>query len=223
MLFEPVSTFAFLVFARPSCGIRSDLPDRFTAPECVSDRDCSSDLCNPAVCDLSQGTCKKLPTVICDDPDECTSDHCDPESGICVFDPLSFDLDNDGRKGPRPGFSAGQPGSCGDDCDDTSPLAFPGGEEICDGVDNDCNGVVDDGSIFVPTDSVLVQISVGKAPADATGFGWSGDKKAGYLAAFTGSDQESPASTCSDWQSTASFKVQANSLRRSMWMLLTAS
>lgn len=32
----------------------------------------------------------------------------------------------------------------GDDCDDSVTLAFPGGIEICDGADNDCNGAVDD-------------------------------------------------------------------------------
>lgn len=27
----------------------------------------------------------------------------------------------------------------GDDCDDTQPLVFPGGTEVCDGLDNDCS------------------------------------------------------------------------------------
>ena len=31
------------------------------------------------------------------------------------------------------------------DCDPLEPLAFPGGDEACDGLDNDCNGEVDDG------------------------------------------------------------------------------
>jgi len=30
------------------------------------------------------------------------------------------------------------------DCDDTEPLAFVGGSEICDGSDNDCDGAIDD-------------------------------------------------------------------------------
>ncbi|MFT5681145.1 MAG: hypothetical protein ACI8RZ_002051 [Myxococcota bacterium] len=30
------------------------------------------------------------------------------------------------------------------DCDDTSPAAFPGGTEVCDGLDNDCNGEIDE-------------------------------------------------------------------------------
>ncbi len=32
------------------------------------------------------------------------------------------------------------------DCDDTDPYVFPGQEEICDGIDNDCNGDIDDGA-----------------------------------------------------------------------------
>ena len=31
------------------------------------------------------------------------------------------------------------------DCDDLDATAFPGGTEVCDGVDNDCNGTADDG------------------------------------------------------------------------------
>lgn len=34
-----------------------------------------------------------------------------------------------------------------DDCDDTSASMFPGGTEICDGKDNNCNGLVDDAAV----------------------------------------------------------------------------
>jgi hypothetical protein len=34
--------------------------------------------------------------------------------------------------------------SRGDDCNDAFSSAFPGGTELCDGIDNDCNGVADD-------------------------------------------------------------------------------
>ncbi len=33
---------------------------------------------------------------------------------------------------------------CGGDCNDDQPSVFPGATELCDGLDNDCNGVVDD-------------------------------------------------------------------------------
>ena len=33
------------------------------------------------------------------------------------------------------------------DCDDTEPLAWSGAVEVCDNVDNDCNGQVDDGDL----------------------------------------------------------------------------
>jgi len=42
------------------------------------------------------------------------------------------DLDGDGY------------GACFDDCDDSSDQASPVGTEVCDGLDNDCNGLVDD-------------------------------------------------------------------------------
>ncbi|MDP2315816.1 MAG: MopE-related protein [Pseudomonadota bacterium] len=34
--------------------------------------------------------------------------------------------------------------TCDDDCDDNDATAFPGGVEVADGADNDCNGVADD-------------------------------------------------------------------------------
>ena len=39
-----------------------------------------------------------------------------------------------------------QDGACGrNDCDDGDPHAFPGAEEVCDGKDNNCDGMRDEG------------------------------------------------------------------------------
>ncbi|MFT5686657.1 MAG: putative outer membrane repeat protein [Myxococcota bacterium] len=35
------------------------------------------------------------------------------------------------------------------DCDDGDSAVYPGAEEICDGIDNDCGGVADEGLLFV--------------------------------------------------------------------------
>ncbi len=40
------------------------------------------------------------------------------------------------------------------DCDDSDATALPGGTEVCDGADNDCNGTVDDN----PTDGTVVYV-----------------------------------------------------------------
>ena len=62
---------------------------------------------------------------------------CNDES--CSSDALCLDQDSDGFIGQ-------------DDCDDTDPTAYPEADELCDSVDNNCNGDIDeeplDGEIF---------------------------------------------------------------------------
>jgi hypothetical protein len=73
-------------------------------------------------------------TGACDDGNPCTeADAC--LNGTCSGQPGGLD-DNDGD-----GYSP-----CDGDCDDNDMERFPGAGELCgDGIDNDCNDLVDDG------------------------------------------------------------------------------
>ena len=72
-----------------------------------------------------------------------------------------------------------------EDCDDTNDAALPGGVEVCDDADNDCNGVIDDGASDAPT---------WYADADGDGFGGTNlilvqcAPPPGYLATATDCD-----------------------------------
>ena len=68
-------------------------------------------------------------------PEEC--DDLDNDCNGLIDDGLSYDFDGDGHNSPD---------SClnNTDCDDANALIYPGNSEKCDGIDNDCNGEVDD-------------------------------------------------------------------------------
>jgi len=82
---------------------------------------------------------------VCDGVDnDCASG---PDDGLNFLD-YYVDLDGDGY-GIPPATSACAPvaGSSllSNDCEPGDPNSYPGALEVCDGVDNDCNGLVDDG------------------------------------------------------------------------------
>ena len=89
-----------------------------------------------------------IPDVeVCDGLDN----DCDGEVDELVTTTFFRDLDGDTFGDPSvtvhactapPGFV-----SDGNDCDDTNLNANPGTVEVCDGVDNDCDGVVDQGGV----------------------------------------------------------------------------
>lgn len=111
---------------------------------CTSDAQCrDSNLCNGnETCDLSVFDCKAGRPLVCNDGDACTSDdECVPETG-CT--PRLIDGDGDGYAS-----ATCAPGSQfkGGDCNDGNSAVFPGAEETCDGNDNNCNAMVDEGAV----------------------------------------------------------------------------
>jgi len=67
-----------------------------------------------------------------------------PHSKVSIPLRASFDLDADSD-----GFIANAAG--GSDCNDRSASVSPAAVEVCDGIDNDCNGFVDDNAVDIGT------------------------------------------------------------------------
>ncbi len=104
---------------------------RAPSGECVRDEDAGDVVCeSDAECDI--------------DANPCTVDRC--VSGVCETSPDGLDADEDGFVSTACG---------GDDCEDTNPIV-PIEGEICNGVDDDCDTIVDEGLYVAGTD---VQIS----------------------------------------------------------------
>ena len=135
----------FGVILALGCGSRTQLHGG--EPACEIDADCDQSApCLPQSC--MEGQCFAAP-LDCGPSPPCQQLACNPGSGQCESFDITQDLDGDGFNGPLPGYTAGEEGSCGDDCDDTSPAAYPGGTETCDGVDNDCDATVDNNALFL--------------------------------------------------------------------------
>jgi hypothetical protein len=78
-----------------------------------------------------------------------------PTTGQCVYLGATYRLD--GHEAPGIGGYVIITGSscpdadgdgvttCDGDCDDGNPRAYPGNTEVCDGIDNDCDGATDEG------------------------------------------------------------------------------
>ncbi|MEO1273212.1 MAG: putative metal-binding motif-containing protein, partial [Myxococcota bacterium] len=117
----------------------------------------ASDVCRTNFCfrfaEDAQGFCSQfcLQQQDCGSSDafDCifTQNDDDEIARVCV--PLDFCLDND-----EDGYGEG-PGCLERDCDDENPMRNPAQTEICDELDNDCDGVVDGNTVEsnVPCDT----------------------------------------------------------------------
>jgi len=196
-----LTALAVLALA-PGCEGRTGLtsgPPLPPPPICTVDSDCPGygNFCtSPVTCvfvaeglpipgETGSGSfqCVTGAPVDCNDNDPCTTDTCEPATGNCSYTHATPDNDGDGYYAPLPGFAPGSPGSCGDDCDDTNPNAHPGGIEVCDGVDNDCDGIIDNGAVYLPEGAPQVRVNGDGSPAAPGGLGWSGTS---YLSTYTG-------------------------------------
>ena len=84
---------------------------------------------------ITLSACGEKTVEVCDDGidnDENGSLDCNDEA--CGGDAVCADLDADG-------FIAQ------DDCDDSDASAYPGADEVCDEVDNNCDGSIDENPI----------------------------------------------------------------------------
>jgi hypothetical protein len=113
----------------------TDAPDG--SGMCENDQDCADALfcngverCRPTDTGADARGCIAAPTG-----SPCTaSQMCDETDDMCTE--ACRDSDADGARDARCG---------GTDCDDARASVHPGAAEVCDGLDNDCNFLVDDG------------------------------------------------------------------------------
>jgi hypothetical protein len=135
-----------------TCDDGDDVDNNACSNTCVP---AASILCQPCSADTECGRtvdrCVTLPGgrycgTNCSGDADCPSDYrcasvsgaaerqCIPRSGVCA---PCFDPDGDG-------YGTG-PECRGSDCDETSTVSYVGATEVCDDLDNDCDGTVDDG------------------------------------------------------------------------------
>ena len=132
--------------AAEACNNIDDNCNGFTDEYLTTTDDCSQfGICLGSIKTCSYGfwseSCSILPqSELC--PDNLVDNNCDGTDG---FDCTACDNDHDGYRNPNSDINlcAGYPAAL--DCNDADALINPAATETCDGADNNCNGLIDEG------------------------------------------------------------------------------
>jgi hypothetical protein len=185
-----------------ACGSRTGLPPGGLStggsegvagaafvPECTVAADCPQPppgRCGAAAC--TDGICLLDLGQQCDDGDPCTVDSC-AASG-CMFVDGRVDADGDGAFATGTSADPKAALGCGKDCDDSTDEIFPGAIELCDGLDNDCNRIVDDGTQLQVSGTQPIQVSPADAEhADASALAFDGESFGASITSWMGRSQ----------------------------------
>ncbi len=124
-------------------------------------------------------------TMMCvADGDGCTDDpvDCNPVTGMCSHPPRDDDHD-----GFPTAMANGLTCPGGTDCDDMQASVHPGAPEICDGLDNNCNGAIDETGCPGDTCANEQQIMLS---------GGGGGTRAGMATGANGGDHDDYVASC---------------------------
>lgn len=134
-------------------GSTTGEPDESTGEvptACVDDIDCSDGLaCNGEEVCGADGFCEDGTPPCPEAPTNCEGCRETADGADCTI--VAADADEDGFG------STACVDAPGDDCADDDATIFPGAEEVCDGVDNDCNGLteMDEGASIYGAPSLI--------------------------------------------------------------------